>query len=91
MNKITLTFATTAGDFQDEFPANQPLHAVKKTVMAKLKLDASQADQFAVTLDGNPLDESKTLAELGLTNNLILTLERHDVVKIWECHGSRNY
>jgi len=82
MDKITLTFATTAGDFTDEFPPNQPLHAVKTVVMAKLKLDPSQADQFVVTLDGEPLDESKTLAELGLNDNLILTLERHDVVKI---------
>lgn len=82
MEKITLTFATTAGDFEDEFAPNQPLQAVKKVVMAKLKLDPSQADEFVVTLDGNPLDETKTLAELGLTDNLILTLERHDVVKI---------
>ena len=82
MHKITLIFATTAGDFEGEFSPNQPLHAVKTSVMAKLKLDPSQADQFVVTLDGEPLDESKTLEALGLTCNLTLTLERHDVVKI---------
>ena len=82
MDKITLTFGTTAGDFTDDFATNQRLGAVKKVVMAKLKLDPSQAEQFVVTLDGEPLDESKTLAELGLTDNLTLTLERHDVVKI---------
>ncbi|MBW3595884.1 MAG: hypothetical protein KY475_01260 [Planctomycetes bacterium] len=82
MEMITLTFATTAGDYTDDFPPNQPLHAVKTKVMAHLKLDPGQADQFVVTRDGNPLDESKTLAELGLVDNLILTIERHDVVKI---------
>lgn len=82
MDKITLTFATTAGDLEDDFAPSQPLHAVKTTIMARLKLDPSQADQFVVTRDGNPLDDSKTLAELGLTDSLILALERHDVVKI---------
>ncbi|MHC4398741.1 MAG: hypothetical protein ACYTG0_03585 [Planctomycetota bacterium] len=81
-NKITLIFATTAGDLEDEFAANRPLHAVKRTVMARLKLDPSQADQFVVTLDGTPLEEDKTLRELGLTDGTILTLERCNVVKI---------
>jgi hypothetical protein len=81
-NKIRLTFATTAGDYEDEFPANQPLHAVKKTVMAKLRLDPSQADDFVVTLNGNVLDEQKTLRDLGLADGIVLTLERKGVVKI---------
>jgi hypothetical protein len=80
--KIRLTFATTAGDYEHEFPANEPLGAVKREVMAHLRLDPSQADDFIVTLDGNVLDEHKTLRELGLTDGAVLTLERKGVVKI---------
>ncbi len=79
---IKLTFATTAGDLEGEFPLHQPLRAVKRRVMAELKLDPSQADQFVITLEGNTLDEQMTLGQLGLTDCAILTLERHDVVKI---------
>lgn len=81
-NKIRITFSTTAGDLEDEFPINQPLKALKREVMAKLKLDPSQADQFVVVLNGNVLDESKTLAELGIAAETVLTIERREVVKI---------
>jgi hypothetical protein len=81
-NKIHLTFSTTAGDLEDNYPLNQPLHALKREVMGRLKLDPSQADQFVVTLDGNPLDEGKTLADLNLQPNVILIIERREVVKI---------
>lgn len=81
-NKIKLIFATTAGDFEDEFPLNQPLKAVKTRVMAQLKLDPSTADDFVVTFNGTPLDESKKLGELGLSDCTILTIERRQVVKI---------
>lgn len=80
--KIRLIFATKAGDFEEEFALNEPLKAVKRAVMAHLKLDPSQADKFVVTLNGNILDESKTLAELKLSECVVLTLERHEVVKI---------
>lgn len=82
MNKIHLTISTTAGDLEDDFPKNQPLQALKRQVMGRLKLDPSQADQFVVVLEGNPLDESKTLEQLGLPDNAVLTLERREVVKI---------
>ena len=81
-NKIKLVFATTAGDLEDEFPLNQPLHAVKQRVMMELKLDPSQAKEFCVTFDGNPLDEQSKLADLGLQDCTILTIERCDVTKI---------
>jgi predicted Rdx family selenoprotein len=81
-NKITLTFSTTAGDLKDDFPMNQPLHATKREVMARLKLDPHQADQFIVTLNGNPLDEQKTLGELGIPAGSVLIIERREVVKI---------
>jgi len=80
--KIKLTFATTAGDYTDEFPVNQPLGAVKTRVMAKLKLDPSTAGDFVVTLNGTPLDESKKLGELGLQECAVLTIERREVVKV---------
>lgn len=79
---IKLTFATTAGDLEDQFPLNQPLHAVKQRVMAELKLDPSQASEFCVTFDGNPLDEQSKLADLGLQECAILTIERCEVTKI---------
>lgn len=81
-NTITLTFSSTAGDLEDEFPSNQPLGATKKAVMGRLNLDPSQADEFIVVKDGNPLDESKTLKELNLSSGDVLTIERKEVVKI---------
>lgn len=82
INKIHLIFSTTAGDLEDDFPLNQPLHAVKTSVMAKLELDVSQQDDFIVTLEGEPLDEAKKLGELGLEAGAILFIERKEVVKI---------
>jgi WXG100 protein secretion system (Wss), protein YukD len=81
-NRIRITFSTTAGDLEDDFPTNQPLKALKREVMARLKLDPSQADQFVVVSNGNPLGESKTLAELGIVAGTVLTIERKEVVKI---------
>ena len=80
--KIQITFSTTGGDLEGEFPLNQPLHAVKREVMGRLKLDPSQADQFVVTLEGSPLDETKKLGDLGLPANAVLVIERREVVKI---------
>ncbi len=81
-NRIRVTFSTTAGDLEDDFPVNQPLHALKREVMARLKLDPSQADQFVVTLAGNPLDEGKSLGSLGVAEKAVLVIERREVVKI---------
>ena len=81
-NRIELTFSSTAGDLTDSFPLNQPLHSLKKEVMGRLKLDPSQADQFVVTFEGSPLDESKKLSELGLKSGNVLVIERREVLKI---------
>lgn len=81
-NHIKLTFSTTAGDLEDQFSLNQSLHAVKREVMGRLKLDPSQADQFVVTLHGNPLEESKTLGALNIPEGSVLVIERRQVVKI---------
>lgn len=80
--KIKLVFATTAGDLEDSFHADQRLRDVKRVVMARLKLDACQADQFVVTLIGDELNENDTLDALGLADCLVLTIERREVVKI---------
>lgn len=81
-NRIQVTFSTTAGDLEENFSVNQPLHALKREVMGRLKLDPSQADQFVVSLNGNVLDESKSLADLGVAAGSILVIERREVVKI---------
>lgn len=82
MEKVRLVFSTTAGDLEDDFPVNQPLNALKREVMGRLQLDPSQANEFIVTFEGNLLDESKTLAELGLQDNTVLLIERREAVKI---------
>lgn len=81
-NHIHLTFSTTAGDLEDDFPLNQPLHALKREVMGRLKLDPSQADQFVVTFKGSPLEEGKPLRDFGLPEGAVLVIERKDVTKI---------
>ena len=80
--KIHITVSTTAGDLEDDFPANEPLHALKRGVMGRLKLDPSTADQFVLTFNGTALDESQTLRMLNIPANAVLVLERKEVVKI---------
>lgn len=80
--RIHLTIGTTAGDLEDDFSLHQKLFALKREVMGKLKLDPSQADDFDVTLDGQILDENKTLEELGIPEDSILVIERKDAIKI---------
>jgi hypothetical protein len=79
---IHLTFSTTAGDLEDDFPTNQPLHAIKRRVMGKLHLDPSKADEYVVTFNGNVLDENKTFNDLNVPDNSVLILERKEVIKI---------
>lgn len=81
-DKLHLIFSTTAGDLEDDFSANQPLHSAKRVVMGRLKLDPAKADEFVVTLGGNILDESKSLGALGLMDGSVLIIERRDVTKI---------
>ncbi len=81
-HQINVTFSTTAGDLESNFSVNEPLRALKREVMGRLKLDPSQADQFVVTLSGNVLDEGKTLGELNIPPRAVLVIERREVVKI---------
>lgn len=80
--KLHLTISSANGDWEHDFPPNQPVHAVKTAAMAHLHLDPSQADKFILTLNGKPLDESMTLAELGITSGSVLILEPTGVTKI---------
>lgn len=80
--RITLTFSTTAGDLEDQFPVNAPLGSVKRQVMARLKLDPSKADDFVVVLDGATLDEAKTIKDLQIPEHSVLVIERKELVKI---------
>ena len=82
MSNIHLTITTTAGDLEDDFPINKPLHAIKKSVMGRLKLDPSQADKYVITFEGDILDESKKLGDLNLPENAVLALERKEAIKI---------
>lgn len=81
-NHISITISTSAGDLTEDFPANQPLNAIKHEVMGRLKLDPSQADKFVLVRDGQPLDESQSLSQLDIPAGTLLVLERKEVVKI---------
>ena len=82
MDKVDLIFTSNAGDFEDVFQTDLLLSTVKAEVMVKLKLDQSKLDEYLVTFDGNPLDESKKLSELKLTDGTVLVIERKEVTKI---------
>lgn len=73
---MKMTFNTSAGNIEDDFPADQPLSSVKLDVMARAHLDPQQAGQYIVACDGATLDESKTLADLGVTGDALLILWR---------------
>ena len=81
-NKIHITFTTTGGDLEGDFPSNQPLHALKREIMGRVKFDPNTADQFVVTFQGTVLDESKSLSDLGIASGSVLTIERKEVIKI---------
>lgn len=87
MSTIHLVISTTAGDLEDDFPQNQPIHALKTAVMARLKLDPSKASDYILTLDGIELDDSKTLAGLQIADGSLLILERREAVKIARATG----
>lgn len=81
-NKIHLTISSANGDWEDDFPKNLPVHALKTRAIAHFHMDPSQAGQFILTYDGLTLDESQTLAELNIPDGAIIILERKDVTKI---------
>jgi hypothetical protein len=72
--RITITIQSTSGQITEQFNANQPVHAVKREAMAKLHIDPSQAGSYHLVLNGNELDESKTLTEASVPNGTTLLL-----------------
>jgi len=80
--KLHLVFSTTAGDLEGDFPVNQPLQALKREIMGRLKLEPSRADEFVVTLNGKILDENKPIGDLGIPGGSVLIIERREVIKI---------
>ena len=59
------------------FRSDQPLQAAKHTVLHYFKLGAS-AEEFVVTFDGHILDESQTLASLGIPEVAALVIEHRN-------------
>lgn len=73
---ISLTISsTTTGDFTGTFAEAQPLGAVKREAMARLKLDPSTADAYVIIWNGTQLADNMTVAEAGLPDGATLLLE----------------
>lgn len=75
---VRFVFVNTGEETSDQFPSKAPLHAVKTIVLAITDTKSpSEKDLFKVlrTPDGNPLDETLNLEELGITDGGILFLE----------------
>jgi hypothetical protein len=69
-----------AGHVLDLFPATQLLGMTKQRVIRQVKLEtASKDDDIVVTLDGNILDETKTLSSLGIRDLSVLFIKRPDI------------
>ena len=73
---MKLTFNTSAGNVEDDFPTDQPLEALKRDVMVRLKLDPEQAGQYVVACEGKTLNEDQTLGELALPDDSLLIIWR---------------
>lgn len=73
-NQVTLTIQSTSGELTDQFGVKQPLHGLKREVMARLRIDPSQANSYRLVHVGNELDESKTLEDLGIPDGATLLL-----------------
>lgn len=74
-NKVVLTVVSSSGDLEDDFPANQKVQALKTSVMGRLDIDPSKVKQYQLVYEGDPLPETKTLAELGINDGAELVLE----------------
>jgi len=74
-NKISLTIISSSGDLTDDFPVNQKLSALKKSVMNQLGVNPSKAKQYQLVYDGDPLPGNKTLDDLDLPEEAELVLE----------------
>ena len=73
-NRVTLTIQSTAGELTEQFSVNQPIHALKREVMARLALDPSQANSYRLVHDSRELGEDETLEGLGIPDGATLLL-----------------
>ncbi len=74
--QITVTISSTsAGNLTEQVNTNVKVGPLKKSAMAKLKLDPSMADKYVLVFNGRQLNEESTLAELGIPNGAALLLE----------------
>ena len=73
---MKLTFNSATADFADDFPEDQELGRIKVAVMDRMKLDPGEAPQYIIACDGKTLDESQTVAQLGLPEDAMLILWR---------------
>ena len=64
------------GNAEYDVPVDRPIGDLKVEAMERFNLDRTLADKYLVACDGNKLDESKTLAELGLPENSTMILWR---------------
>ena len=74
MALLKLTIESATGTIVKEFNENQPVKAVKISVIGQLHIDPSTEGNFALLLDGQQLDESKTLKELGVPDGATLRI-----------------
>ena len=73
---MKLIFNAADGDREYDCQLDQPLRTLKLEAMERFNLDTLQADKYLVAGDGNRLEESRTLAELGLPENSVIILWR---------------
>ena len=73
---MKVIFNTSGSNLEFDGRNDQPLSALKLQAMERFNLDASQADKYLVACDGNRLEETTTLAELGLPENSVIILWR---------------
>ena len=91
---MKMIFNTPQGNVEDDFSPDQPLRVVKAEVLSRLRLPANWVDQYMVASEGNTLDESKSLSELSLPENAILTVWRVSssstgTARTWDRSGER--
>jgi hypothetical protein len=82
--KITFNTNTPQGAVEDDFETDRPLKELKAQVITSLRLPPAWADQYVVARDDVTLDETKSLSELGVTENATLVVWR-----VSSTHASR--
>lgn len=70
--KITLTISTLDGDWTESFSVHEQLHALVQQTIAHLKLEGE--GPWILEYDDEPLEQTQTIAQAGLKEDDILTL-----------------